>query len=725
MHKFTEQEIKRAHDSDLVHVVRGYGVELTQRGRDHLGVCPFHNDKTPSLVVTPGKGWYCHPCKEGGGPIDFVMKFINEADDNKRFVAAVDLLLGNSPARFSPPPQSVAARVDEPDEWERVTDLALAPPPPDPWKKCHGKPFTDRHKFRDAGGTLTAFVDRFKDDEGKVTIPWTCWLNRKTGELEWRRKGFSDPRPLYGWDELARYKKAMVVIVEGERTADKARQHFIDAGVPLAKLVVASWHGGTNVIDQIDLSPLYDRSVLMWPDNDEPGVAAMLDIFARLDSRARKVRLAMPPENAPVKWDLADTFPEGFDLRGHLENKDNIIVTEKLRLMLAAVNATPAPATPKLVVDNTRGGDFIGEANQQLDELRAANDPAKQSGLNLGTKRYIDAIGAMKANDFLIDGILDRDTMACIYSPPGHAKTFIALSMGIAVATGTQWFGHDVEQGAVFYMCGEGQNGILRRIRAHEIHHDMNIGDAPLCLTESAAPLADRTTARQVADDFRALSEKHGLIPELIIVDTLARNFGADENSTEDMNRFIANLDELRREWRCTVLVIHHSGKDVTRGGRGSTALKGALDSEFEVERGDDGVIRMHNRKTKDIELPAPVAFTLHGVEIPGLIDKKGRPGRSASLVKCDYTVAPKQGVPDGGKNQKIFMQALQAMEIESRERLDREGYTSNVVRVTLKELRERTGLEYKPFWKVQKGYEVAGKIVVDGPHVRTSGMFA
>ena len=119
------------------------------------------------------------------------------------------------------------------------------------------------------------------------------------------------------------------------------------------------------------------------------------------------------------------------------------------------------------------------------------------------------------------------------------------------------------------------------------------------------------------------------------------------------------------------------------------------------------------------------IALDLRGVEIPGLIDKKGRPGRSAALVKCDYSEAPKQGVLDGGKNQKIFMQALQAMEAESRERLDREGYLGNVVRITLKELRERTGLEYKPFWKVQKGYEDAGKIVVDGPHVRTSGLFA
>jgi RecA-family ATPase len=70
----------------------------------------------------------------------------------------------------------------------------------------------------------------------------------------------------------------------------------------------------------------------------------------------------------------------------------------------------------------------------------------------------------------------------------------------------------------------------------------------------------------------------------MIIIDTLARNMGGDENSTQDMNAFIQHLDTyLRQPWKCCVLVVHHRrGMDKDRS-RGSTALKGALDAEYKV----------------------------------------------------------------------------------------------------------------------------------------------
>ncbi|MBW9210513.1 toprim domain-containing protein [Mumia sp. zg.B21] len=56
-------------------LVEGCGVELRQQGKDLVGACPFHDDSSPSLVVTPGKNlWHClGACRRGGGPIDWVM----------------------------------------------------------------------------------------------------------------------------------------------------------------------------------------------------------------------------------------------------------------------------------------------------------------------------------------------------------------------------------------------------------------------------------------------------------------------------------------------------------------------------------------------------------------------------------------------------------------------------------------------------------------------------
>jgi len=752
--KFSPQEIEQVRNIDLLHVVQGYGVELKKQGREYVGLCPFHADKSPSLRVHPDNGWRCSPCDDDGHAIDFVMKCLGEPDPKKGFVVAMNQLLGKAPARFTPPPQRAPAPEEEPDGWERLTDMAPASPPPKPWRQCHGKPFTDRHEFRDADGTLIGFVDRFKGDDGKVTIPWTCWINKETGEEEWRRKGFLDPRPLYGRDKLAKYPEARVLVVEGERTADKAQAHFIAAGILLDRLVVVSWHGGTGVVDQVDLAPLHGRNVCAWPDSDQKvygkdhpqagevkpfieqgGTIAMLDVYAAIREHCTDVKFVIPP-GAPGRstglevkdgWDLADEFPPGFNPRSYIQKgSERVVMASVIQGQRDAARATATPTpTPAQA------------SNQQSGELTEPTDPGTRDAMGLDANsepetvpRFSadwidDAWGDMKPNDWLVDGIVERDSTMVLFGEPGHGKSFIAISIAIAVATGITWFGSDVEQGAVFYMAGEGLNGILRRIKAFEIVHKMSTSGAPLAITNGGTALTDKLVAKEVAAVFRKMSKERGVTPALIIVDTLARHYLGDENSSEAMGAFIANLDqELRREWKCAVLIVHHAGKDATRGMRGSSALNGAADSAFQSVKGDDNSIRLFCTKMKEAEPTAPMAFRLQGADLP-IVDKKGNVSTSAAAVSIDYTDAPKPGVLDGGTNQKKFWQGLLDLTAEYGERLKAMGYDKNVPRVTLKDLRERTGLERNAFWKVKDGYLKAGKIVVDGPHVSISGAFS
>ena len=76
MPRIPEAEIERLKSEVSVErLVGASGIELKKSGRDWLGRCPFHEDDTASLVVTPAKNlWHCFGCGVGGGPIDWVIK---------------------------------------------------------------------------------------------------------------------------------------------------------------------------------------------------------------------------------------------------------------------------------------------------------------------------------------------------------------------------------------------------------------------------------------------------------------------------------------------------------------------------------------------------------------------------------------------------------------------------------------------------------------------------
>ena len=76
MPRIPEAEIERLKNEVAVErLVEASGIKLKKAGKDLLGRCPFHEDATASLVVTPAKNlWHCFGCGIGGGPIDWVIK---------------------------------------------------------------------------------------------------------------------------------------------------------------------------------------------------------------------------------------------------------------------------------------------------------------------------------------------------------------------------------------------------------------------------------------------------------------------------------------------------------------------------------------------------------------------------------------------------------------------------------------------------------------------------
>lgn len=73
--------------SDIVDVISGY-VRIQKKGSSYFGLCPFHNEKSPSFSVSPGKQmYYCFGCGAGGNVFTFVMNY-----ENFTFPEAIKLL---------------------------------------------------------------------------------------------------------------------------------------------------------------------------------------------------------------------------------------------------------------------------------------------------------------------------------------------------------------------------------------------------------------------------------------------------------------------------------------------------------------------------------------------------------------------------------------------------------------------------------------------------------
>jgi len=184
---------------------------------------------------------------------------------------------------------------------------------------------------------------------------------------------------------------------------------------------------------------------------------------------------------------------------------------------------------------------------------------------------------------WLVEGFLERQALGMIWGPPASFKSFIALDWALCVATGTPWFGQPVTQGPVFYIAGEGRRGIRKRISAWLTANGMPIDKLPGEFYMSRGAVNARSL--KFAEALVDMSKTTGK-PLLVVIDTLNRNFGGgDENSATDVGMLLDVCDRaLGQVLGATVLIVHHATKD-GNGYRGSSALRGGMDFEFEVRR--------------------------------------------------------------------------------------------------------------------------------------------
>lgn len=197
---------------------------------------------------------------------------------------------------------------------------------------------------------------------------------------------------------------------------------------------------------------------------------------------------------------------------------------------------------------------------------------------------------SLPSHRWLIKGLLPANGLCLLYGNSGSGKTFITLDLCFAVALGKSWQGKRVKQSAVIYVAAEGGGGLPNRIKAYQQHHTIDLSDAPFSAITCGLSLLAGDASKVIAACKEA--DNSGLEIGLVVLDTLNRSMGGgDENSSLDMGKYLSAAAQISEETGALVLIVHHSGKDVSKGARGHSSLRAAVNCELEVRR--DGDVRI------------------------------------------------------------------------------------------------------------------------------------
>lgn len=243
--------------------------------------------------------------------------------------------------------------------------------------------------------------------------------------------------------------------------------------------------------------------------------------------------------------------------------------------------------------------------------------PADHAGGAMPLLWARDITPTIDTNDF-VQGLLIGQSLVLLYGPSGSGKTFLATDLVFHVAAALPWMGRRVDRGGVFYVSLEGWAGFRNRMAALLAEHRMEGADLPFVATSARLDLRSEADVAWLIEAALAAAELMGVPLYLIVIDTVNRAFGGgDENSSQHMSEFVLLMDYIRQRTKASVLLIHHSGKELSRGARGHSLLHAAVDTVIEVSVDESGVNRQARVvKQRELSGGAVFPFVLRTIEL-------------------------------------------------------------------------------------------------------------
>lgn len=290
-----------------------------------------------------------------------------------------------------------------------------------------------------------------------------------------------------------------------------------------------------------------------------------------------------------------------------------------------------------------------------FDVVEATEEEKAEAGKRpMFTPVRVAEFAAGKPLEWLIKNVLPRADLGMVFGASGSGKSFLLIDMACAIARGVPWRDKTVKQGRVCYVVAEGAAGFRKRVDAYCIQHEVDIADLDIYIIGDAPNLNEKAHVKALIEGIKSAGPF-----DLIVLDTLAAvSAGADENSAQDMGVILERARAVGKAVGAMTLLVHHAGKEASRGARGSTALKGRVDVEIEVVRCDNDRAATVS-KLRDQEDGASFGFKLN--TIPVGMDDEGEVIDSCVIEHTAVAIGTHKG-PSGKNEIKVYQIVLDAI---------------------------------------------------------------
>ena len=264
---------------------------------------------------------------------------------------------------------------------------------------------------------------------------------------------------------------------------------------------------------------------------------------------------------------------------------------------------------------------------------------------------------------YIIKNWIAENSISVVYGPSNVGKSFFCMSLAYHIAAGEEWVGNRVKRGSVLYLATEGGRAFENRLYA--LHEKHGFNDVSLAVRPSPINLYDADEDIAKIEAIMAEIGKRMEPVTVLVIDTLARATAGqmDENNNSEMSKLIAGLDAIRERTGVHIMLVHHSGKDTSKGARGASALRAACDTEIELSFDEETRVRTARAtKQRDMETGSEINFILQTVEL-------GEDADGDQVTTCIIREATREEMEEAqsdnkptGKNQKLFVKCFQQL---------------------------------------------------------------